>query len=70
MSGRCELSDLPAEQCACRVHVKPELAHPLDELTLGFRAVYHGTCPSCEAEIDPGDLIVRHHDEYIHVECQ
>lgn len=28
MTTICELSDLPVEQCACRVHAKKELAQP------------------------------------------
>jgi hypothetical protein len=67
MSGRCELSDLPTGQCACRLHATPEPPDPFSRP--GFTAYYHGTYPSCDGAISPGDRIVRHHDEYLHEEC-
>lgn len=74
MTTRCDLSDLPADQCACRIHAKPEQAidpdAPLIRAGYGFEARFPGRCPECEDDIDPGMDICRTTDgEYVHCEC-
>ena len=69
---RCELSDLPVDQCACRTHrpgLNPELDQrpeykdrrhlPSRQSGIGRpnQAIYHGHCSSCDRKWFPGDLI-------------
>lgn len=54
MSERCDLSDLPVEMCACRVHgPKEERTAP----TVGpvFAARYDGRCAVCDGRAYVGD---------------
>ena len=68
MSERCELSDLPVEQCACRVHGPQESAPSVP--SSAFWARYPGVCPECDEEIEPGDMIRYGMDgRYVHAEC-
>jgi hypothetical protein len=64
--GRCELSDLPADQCACRIH-GPQEKKPED--TDAFPARYPGRCGDCEGHFRKGDLIRRVDGKYAHAEC-
>ena len=77
MSQWCDLSELPVEFCACRIHEKQrkDTAEPATGPAVSltgrpFLARYADWCPSCEEEIQPGDLIVRDsvHGCYIHAE--
>lgn len=67
MSERCELSDLPVEQCACRVHGPHE--EPATDSARFFRARYQGVCSGCEHRVFPGDLIMMVEDRPCHEEC-
>ena len=73
MSARCDLSDLPVDQCACRVHAKPEQADPSNPLVragYAFEARFSGRCPACDDDIDVGADICRTAEgEYVHAEC-
>ncbi|HEY8881915.1 MAG TPA: hypothetical protein VIM47_00795 [Dermatophilaceae bacterium] len=61
MSERCELSDLPVDQCACRVHApKPERLETRDYvITARFPARFDSECDGCEKDIAEGDPIAR-----------
>lgn len=62
----CDLSDLPVEQCACRIH------GPKDDISGShpFPARFPGTCLACEEDIGLGDRIVREPSgSYVHEEC-
>lgn len=46
------------------------MTRPRPDPLPGFRAVYPGTCPTCDQPIRPGDPIARNrHGHYIHREC-
>ena len=65
---RCDLSDLPAEQCACRHHRGGTLPGTISGRA--FRAEYDGRCESCVRPIHVGDRIVRVEDRgYVHEGC-
>jgi hypothetical protein len=68
--ARCELSDLPPDQCACRIHAKTaDDDRPLPGRP--FTASFGGSCPACDDRIHPGDQIQRTSEgAYIHEECQ
>lgn len=67
MTGRCELTDLPADQCACRVHGKPE-----HQATVGVvrelprpgwtEARYRGQCAGCGEPFTAGAQITHDDD--------
>lgn len=60
----CDLSDLPVEQCACRIH------GPKDEpKLLGFLAKYSGVCGGCGHRYHPGDRIADIGGSYGHLDC-
>jgi len=61
MSERCELSDLPVEQCACRIHApKPDsLAWRDHVITARFPARFDSECDGCGNAMDEGDPIAR-----------
>lgn len=62
----CELSELPIDQCGCRVHARqaaPARSAPTIE------AKCQTTCPGCDDDIWPGDRITRVDVEWIHAEC-
>jgi len=60
MSDRCELSDLPVDQCACRVHA-PEPARVVRDyvITARFPARFDSECDACGNAMDEGDPIAR-----------
>jgi hypothetical protein len=70
MTDRCDISDLPVEWCACRIH-KPEEKTP--DVTYGrtFPARYRGRCQECEEFFDEDDRICSATDRsgYAHEEC-
>lgn len=66
MTERCPLSDLPLDQCACRVHGRGDIETPQG---VTFTANYAGTCVECQEPITPGEEIQRAHGGYIHEEC-
>ena len=60
VSARCDLSDLPVEQCACRIHGPKELQKPTTIRTgQPFPAQFGGYCEAGSDRIHVGDLIVR-----------
>ena len=68
----CDLSDLPVEQCACRVHGPHDAAAP-GSFGVPFTARFGGHCQACDEDIHPGDRIVRPDNGrgvYIHEDCQ
>jgi hypothetical protein len=70
----CELSDLPVEQCACRIHAPAEKrpARPeRDAPPQVIRARFAGVCPACEGRIVAGEAIVRSGAAggYVHEGC-
>lgn len=64
-AARCELSDLPVEQCGCHKHrpglsavdVAPPQARTTYPLTTVVTAQYSGTCPECGDRYGVGDSI-------------
>lgn len=66
VSGRCDLSDLPVEQCACRIHGPKTEPVPASHV---FTARYAGECVECWEEIVPGEQIVSRSRGYVHEEC-
>jgi len=66
---RCELSDLPVGECACRIH-GPATGRDGsgDEPPRPFRAQFRGWCAGCEDQIEPGDMIVAA-EGYLHEGC-
>lgn len=71
MTARCDLWDLPVEQCACPQH-RGEPAPALPEVeVLGqpFEARFPGECVRCDGGIVPGARIARAADGgYVHIE--
>jgi hypothetical protein len=70
----CDLSDLPVEQCGCRVHAPAEkrpTRPERDASPWAIRARFPGVCPECEGRIVAGDLIVQVGADgaYVHEEC-
>lgn len=62
MADRCEITELPVGQCACRVHGKPESAAERVRTALGigagwFGARYPGVCKACRRPFQPGARI-------------
>jgi hypothetical protein len=75
---RCDLSDLPADQCACRVHARPVLTGdpfaaaggPGEMVGWAFMARFDGTCQECAGWIYEGDSICHSGDwGYVHEGC-
>jgi len=66
MSDRCELSDLPVLQCACRVHTPNPYAseHTSTVIVARFRARFDSECGGCGNPMDQGDPIARTQDGY------
>ena len=67
---RCELSELPVEQCACRIH------GPREEISTAGRRTYFarfaGRCRECREEIEVGDMIAPSpmaDGGFVHEEC-
>jgi hypothetical protein len=62
----CELSDLPVDQCACRIHGSKAEPARLSPIV----ARYPGLCLECRVEIEPGDPIVAGQaGRYVHEDC-
>lgn len=71
MTGRCELSDLPVEMCACRIHAPAAQLDPVETVGQPFTARYAGVCAACESPIREGQRIARHADPgagYVHAD--
>lgn len=70
MTARCDLSDLPVEMCACRIH-GPKEPIELPPSIHAFMARFDGECGECHEPIDAGvDLIVHSiMSGYVHEEC-
>jgi hypothetical protein len=74
MSDRCELSDLPVDQCACRIHAPtepPTMSQRIDGRVLArFFARYDGRCEICDRPIVSGEPICSiEHLGYVHKDC-
>lgn len=72
MSDRCELSDLPTDQCACRIHGPQEEIPPGNPVGHAFSARFPGQCLECREDITIGDCIVASPlvaGGYVHEEC-
>lgn len=70
MTGRCDLSDLLVEECACRVHGPAEPAPGRPGPVIAAR--YPGRCSGCDGPIVVGDPI-RHagtDGAYVHEGCE
>ena len=66
---RCELSGLPVDQCACRIHApKPPTSKYV--ITVRFPARFDSECDGCGNAMDEGDPIARTDGgDYICVKC-
>jgi hypothetical protein len=68
MSEICALSDLPVDQCACRIH-KPVEPAPEYDVAFRFPARFYSTL-DCGHEAEPGDPIAKTMDDcYICEAC-
>lgn len=62
----CELSDLPVEQCACRVHGPKDVPARVSPIV----ARYRGLCMECRIEIEVGERIIGSTaGRYVHEDC-
>ena len=71
-ADRCELSDLPADQCACLVHApKPDPMETRDYvITARFFARFNSYCDECDSPMREGEPIARtDQGEYICLGC-
>jgi hypothetical protein len=69
MSERCELSELPVDQCACRIH-EPKPPAPEYVITARFPARFDSECDGCGNAMAEGDPIARTDDgDYICERC-
>ena len=73
MDDRCVLSDLPADQCACRIH-KPEPRRSVADsdgyIVARTEALYPGRCLACDSRYSRTDPIALHSEHgWIHEEC-
>ena len=70
MTARCDLSDLPVEQCACRIHGPKE---PIELPPSGhvFMARFDGECRECNEPIEAGVHLIVHSimSGYVHEGC-
>ena len=65
---RCELSDLPVSQCACKDHAPIRDPWRTGEVTIVAR--FDSDCDSCGQDMHQGDLIGRTGDgDYICERC-
>lgn len=71
VSERCELSDLPTDQCACRVHGPCE-DRPEPSRSGVAVAGYDGECLECHGEIraEVDVLVFSSRSGWIHEECR
>jgi hypothetical protein len=66
----CELSDLPVDQCACRIHSAPAATFRDFAITARFPARFDSRCDYCEKPMAEGDPIARTDDgDYICERC-
>lgn len=76
MADLCSLSDLPVDQCGCRIHApeadKGSQVRPVQAFTPGpvFEARYPGRCVECDERIHEGDWIRVTPDGPIHNDCE
>jgi len=66
---RCELSDLPPAQCACRIHGPREETTPTATI---YAARWRSRCRECLESIDVGTLITPSplaDGGYVHEQC-
>lgn len=76
-NGRCDLSDLPVEMCACRTHratVHADTWQGMDAAISGrmsnFRAQHPGICEACQATVSVGDPIsLNDGGDWVHWRC-
>jgi hypothetical protein len=69
MSDRCELSDLPTDQCACRIHA-PKPPDSEYVIVAKFPARFDSNCENCGDRMHEGDPIARTQDgDYICSAC-
>ena len=70
-NDRCDLSDLPVNQCACRVHTPVTLPRPTEFTIMArFDAHFYSRCDGCDDSIHEGDSIARtSYGEYICSKC-
>lgn len=72
MADRCDLTELPAEQCACRLHRNlpdPMKVERPSGVGPAIPALYPGRCP-CGETITPGDDIRSDGDGgWVRAEC-
>lgn len=70
---RCDLSDLPVDQCACRVHAPtepPTLSQRIDGRILAtFFARYDGRCDSCDQSFVSERICSIENLGYVHEDC-
>lgn len=72
MSERCELSDLPVDQCACRIHTPQPAPRVVRDyvITARFPARFDSECDGCGDAMVEGELICRTTDgDYICSGC-
>lgn len=74
MSERCDLSDLPVDMCACRIHAPtepPTMSQRIDGRVLAtFSARYDGRCEICDQSFAPGERICNiEYLGYVHKDC-
>lgn len=72
MAEICDLSDLPADQCACRIHGPSDGRHQSD-VPSGPQTIakYDGECIECFEEIRAGVdvLVFSPWSGWVHREC-
>jgi hypothetical protein len=61
---RCELSDLPVDQCACRIHAPKPDPQQAFVIVARFPARFDGNCENCDNRMHEGDPIARTQDGY------
>jgi hypothetical protein len=59
MSDRCDLSDLPVDQCACRKHNPPAWQTKDRGVLARFPARFDSKCADCGLATCEGDTIAR-----------
>ena len=59
MVTRCDLSDLPVDQCACRIHAPVSITPSEYVITARFPARFNSYCDACDAPMAAGASIAR-----------
>lgn len=62
MSDICDLSELPVDQCACRIHAPAEPAGSAS-VAYRFRANFTSRCDYCDKRIESGDDMAKMDDD-------